>query len=327
VRYISEELVIGIDLGGSAIRAGSVTKEGRLYHFRDFSIPEDRKKDLVLTSIIDLINDIITLEGGRGDKVIGIGIGSPGIIRIERGVIMRSPNFPGWKDVPLRSHIERAIHLPVVLDNDANAAAFGEKWKGAGQKVESLICMTLGTGIGGGIIIDGKVWHGALGMAGEIGHITVNPDGRRCNCGNYGCLEAYSSASGMVKGAIAAIEEGKKTTLKRLSQGDNDRITGRMLYEAAVGGDRLAIHIFKEAGRYLGIAMAGLIHILNPEMIVLTGGVTESWDLFMPVAMDEIKRRVYRQTIEKTKIRRGRLPGTAGVIGAAGLAWRSFQKG
>lgn len=324
MKDISEELVIGIDLGGSAIRAGSVTREGQLHHFKRVNVPQERRKDLVLISITDIVKDIITLENSIGNKVIAVGIGSPGIVRMDRGTVVTSPNFPGWKNVPLKSLIENVIHLPVLLDNDANAAAFGEKWRGAGQKVRSLVCMTLGTGIGGGIILDGDVWHGAWGMAGEVGHITVNPEGQRCNCGNYGCLEAYSSATGMVKSAIRAIKEGKRTVLRRLSGGDNARITGKMLYDAAAGGDRLSIHIFREAGRYLGIAMASLIHILNPDMIVLTGGVTEAWDLFMPPAMEEQERRTYHLSVRKTKILRGKLPGKAGVIGAAGLAWKLF---
>lgn len=322
MKDISEELVIGIDLGGSAIRAGSVTKEGHLHHFKRVNIPQERRKDLVLISITDIVKDIITLENARGNKVVAVGIGSPGIIRMERGIIVTSPNFPGWKNVPLRSLIENSVHLLVSLDNDANAAAFGEKWRGAGQKVKSLVCMTLGTGIGGGIILDGNVWHGAWGMAGEVGHITVNPEGQRCNCGNYGCLEAYSSATGMVKSAIKAIEEGKRTALRRLSGGDSGKITGKMIYDAAAGGDRLSIHVFREAGRYLGIAMANLIHILNPEMIVLTGGVTEAWDLFIPAAREELEKRTYHLSAGKTKILRGKLPGTAGVVGAAGLAWK-----
>lgn len=322
MKEISKEVIIGIDLGGSAIRAGSVTKEGQLRHFKRIDIPEGRRKDLVAASITRIVRNLVRLEDAGGNKVLAAGIGSPGIIRMEKGIIVTSPNFPGWRNVPLRSLLENSLQLPVLLDNDANAAAFGEKWRGAGQKVESLICMTLGTGIGGGIILDGNVWHGAHGMAGEVGHITVSPEGQRCNCGNYGCLEAYSSATGMVKGAIKAIEEGKRTALKRLSNGDSGKITGKMIYDAAVGNDRLSLHIFREAGRYLGIAMASLIHILNPEMIVLTGAVTEAWDLFIPAAREEVERRTYHLTVRKTKILRGKLPGSAGVLGAGGLAWK-----
>ena len=323
-KNISGETVIGVDLGGSAVRAGIVTREGRLRNFKQIEIPKGRRKDLVLTRITGSVRELIDREDKRGNKVVAVGIGSPGIIKLDKGIVVTSPNFPGWRDVPLRSLIERAINLPVSLDNDANAAAFGEKWRGAGRKVNSLICLTMGTGIGGGIILDGNLWHGAHGMCGEIGHMTVDPNGPRCNCGNYGCLEAYSSATGMVRGATEAIKEGKRTILKRLSGGDSRKITAKMIYDAATQGDRLSINILKEAGSSLGIAIISLINILNPEMIVLTGAVTGAWDFFMPAAFEEIEKRAYSRVMMRTKIVRGKLPGSAGVVGAAGLALRQM---
>lgn len=323
---MSEEVVIGVDLGGSAIRSAIVTKDGKLRNLLRIENPPGRGKDLILASIADNIINLKSLELSRGNKVIGVGIGSPGIINMKKGVIVTSPNFPGWRNVPLKSLLERAVELPVLLDNDANAAAFGEKWKGAGRRVQSLICLTLGTGIGGGIILDGNVWHGAHGMGGEIGHMTVNPEGPKCNCGNYGCLEVYSSATGMVRSAIESIINGKRTSLNRLSGGNLDRITGKMIHEAALKGDRLSISILKEAGVYLGIAMSSLINILNPEMIVLTGAVRDSRDFFMPFAQDEVNKRAYTDIVKRTKIVMGKLPGSAGVIGAAGLAWKQVRE-
>ncbi len=324
VKDIQKVLVIGIDLGGSAIRTASVTKRGRLLNLKKTDISKNRSRGHVVASIIDGVREIEVLEGTRRNKIVAIGIGSPGVIKISKGIIITSPNFPDWKDVPLKSLLEKSLCLPVLLDNDANAAAYGEKWKGAGRKVSSLICMTMGTGIGGGIILDGKVWHGAHGMGGEIGHITVNPEGRLCNCGSYGCLESYSSATGMVKGAIEAISEGRRTTLKRLSNGDNSKITAKMIHLAALKGDRLSIAILKEAGRYLGIGIASLLNTLNPEIIILTGAVTGAWDFFMPAARREIERRAHKAIIERTKIVPGMLPESAGIIGAAGLALRRF---
>ena len=317
--------MIGVDLGGSAVRIGVVTRAGRLRHFKQIRIPEGRKKDLVLACITGGVRELIALEAKKGNKVISVGVGSPGIIKRDKGVVVTSPNFPGWSNVPLKSLIEEAVHLPVFLDNDANAAAFGEKWRGAGRKVNSLICLTMGTGIGGGIILDGNLWHGAHGMGGEIGHMTIDPDGPRCSCGNYGCLEAYSSATGMVRGATEAIKEGKRTILKKLSNGDDRQITAKMIYEAATQGDRLSIAILKKAGSSLGIAIISLINILNPDMIVLTGAVTGAWDLFMPAAYEEIEKRAYSSVMNRTKIVRGKLPGSAGVVGAAGLAWRQMD--
>jgi glucokinase len=322
VKDISREVVIGIDLGGSAIRAGVVTGDGRLRNLKRVEIPATRRKDYIIASIRDIVKGLILHEKERNNKAVAIGIGSPGIIKTDKGIVVTSPNFPAWRNVPLKSLIRRSVNLPVVLDNDANSAAFGEKWKGAGRRVSSLVCLTMGTGIGGGIILNNDVWYGANGMGGEIGHITVDPDGPLCNCGNYGCLEAYSSATAMVKSATQSIGDGKRTILNRLSSHDPKNITAKMIYEAATQGDRLSISILNEAGKYLGIAIASLINILNPEMIVLTGAVTGAWDYFMPAAIAEVEKRAYTAIVKQTKIVKGKLPGSAGVIGAAGLAFR-----
>ncbi|MCC6542873.1 MAG: ROK family protein [Nitrospirae bacterium] len=321
---LNNDIVIGIDLGGSAIRLSTVMRSGRLRHSRRVSISSRRDKKHVISSIAANIKELIQIEEGRGKKVMAIGIGSPGIIDLKRGVVLTSPNFKDWKDVRLRAILERESNLPVVLDNDANAAAYGEKWKGAGRKVNSLVCLTMGTGIGGGIILNGEIWHGADGMSGEIGHMTVNPDGPHCNCGNNGCLETYSSATGMVRSAVTSLNNGKRSVLKKLSYGDNSSITAKMIYESALKGDRLSVDILAEAGKYLGIAMANLINIINPEMIVLAGAVAGAWDLFMPSARKEIKKRAFKVLAERTKIVRGKLIDTAGIVGAAGLALKQL---
>lgn len=313
-------VVIGIDLGGSAIRLSTVSRSGRLRYSKRVDISGKRERRFILPSIITNITELIAIEKSRGNKVGAIGIGSPGIIDLSRGIVVTSPNFMDWKGVRLKAILEKAVHLPVVLDNDANAAAYGEKWKGAGRKAESLVCLTMGTGIGGGIILNGDVWHGADGMAGEVGHMTVNPDGPLCNCGNTGCLEAYSSATGMVRSATESIKCGKRSALKKLGTGDSSNITARMIYDCALNGDKLSMGILAEAGKYLGIAMAGLINILNPEMIVLTGAVTGAWEFFMPAAKQEVKKRAHEVLTARTKIVRGRLTDTAGIVGAAGLA-------
>ena len=310
-----------MDLGGSTIRLGAVTKDGKLGHFTKIEVPAGRNKEAIVSFIVNSIQDILLAEEKNGNKVLAAGIGSPGIIKLEKGVIVTSPNFPGWKNVPMKSLIEKSINIPVFLNNDANSAAYGEKWMGAGKRASSMICLTLGTGIGGGIVLDHKVWHGAQGMGGELGHITVNPEGPLCNCGNYGCLESYSSATGMVRSAVELINAGKRTKLLKLSRSKKDNITAKMIFEAASEGDRLSINILREAGKYLGIAIAGFINILNPEMVVLTGEVTGAWDFFFPALKEEVHKRAYTAIIRHTKIVRGRLKGTAGTIGAAGLAW------
>ncbi len=322
---MDNSVVIGIDLGGSAVRLSTVTSNGRLRYSKRVDISERREKDYVISSIITNIKELKAIENGSRNEVIAIGIGSPGIIDIKRGIVLTSPNFKDWKKVRLKTIIENEFNLPVILDNDANAAAYGEKWKGVGRKVDSMVCLTMGTGIGGGIILNREVWHGSDGMAGEIGHMTVNPVGPLCNCGNTGCLEVYSSATGMVRSAISHLKSGRKSSLKRLSSGDSSGITAIMIYDAALRGDRLSIEILAEAGTYLGIAIASLINILNPEMIVLAGAVSGASDLFMPAARQEINKRAFSVLVERTKIVRGKLIDSAGIVGAAGLALKHYE--
>ena len=246
MKEISKEVVIGVDLGGSAIRLGVINDHGRLSGFKSIEIPQSRKKEIVLTLITDSIREHIQNQISIGNKVLAVGIGSPGIINPDKGLVVTSPNFPGWTNVPLKSLLEKSFNLPVFLDNDANSAAFGEKWRGAGRRVNSLVCLTMGTGIGGGIILNGEVWRGAHGMSGEIGHITVNPEGPKCNCGNYGCLESYSSATGMVRSAIGSIKKGTRTILLRLTTGEIKKIDAKLIHEAAIKGDRLSLNILKD---------------------------------------------------------------------------------
>lgn len=322
---MDNRVVIGIDLGGSAVRLSTVTSNGRLRYSKRVDISERREKDYVISSIITNIKELKAIENGSRNEVIAIGIGSPGIIDIKRGIVLTSPNFKDWKKVRLKTIIENEFNLPVILDNDANAAAYGEKWKGVGRKVDSMVCLTMGTGIGGGIILNREVWHGSDGMAGEIGHMTVNPDGPLCNCGNTGCLEVYSSATGMVRSAISHLKSGRKSNLKKHSSGDSSGITAIMIYDAALRGDRLSVEILAEAGKYLGIAIASLINILNPEMIVMAGAVSGASDLFMPAARQEINKRAFSVLVERTKIVRGKLIDSAGIVGAAGLALKHYE--
>jgi len=241
-----------------------------------------------------------------------VGIGAPGLV--ENGVVRCSPNLPGWNDVSLQRILGEALALPVILENDANAVAYGEKSTGAGRGLNSLICITLGTGVGGGLILDGKIWRGAFGMAGEVGHMVIEPEGNPCSCGNRGCLETYASATGIVRMAKEAVGRGD-------AGWDVSTLTTEVLDEAARRGDKTAIRIFSEAGRSLGIGVASLLHILNPEAIIIGGGVVKAWELFYPSMAEEINRRCFREITERTKIIPASLGDDAGMLGAARLAF------
>jgi glucokinase len=257
----------------------------------------------------------------------GIGIGVPGIIDMDAGVLRESPNLPGWEDYPVRDEIERRLGTKVILENDANSAALGEKWLGAARDHDDMLMLTLGTGVGGGIVLGGRVWHGMRGMAGEPGHITVEPDGPPCPCGNRGCLEQFASATAIVRMARAAIAQGESPMLARAS-GEDPEFGAKVVYQAAVQGDRVAQEIFRRAGWALGIGLADLINLLNLPIYVIGGGVANSWDAFHPALLEEVRKRsfVYRATApeeprpgKETIITRGLLGGEAGLFGAARL--------
>lgn len=312
---------IGVDLGGTHLRVGVVDKDGRILKKVEGSTSVQDGKDKVIERLIEIIRTFLEEAKSESLDIIAIGLGAPGIINIKKGIMAVAPNLPDWVDVPLRDIIGENTGIPVVLDNDANAWAFGEKWIGAGRDFQDFILITLGTGMGGGIIHKGDIFHGADGMAGEIGHMTVNPDGPVCGCGNNGCLQVYASAKGIVERTIGAIEAGAETKLRELTEGNFYRISSDMVYEAAKEGDSFARDIMREMGRYLGIGMANLINIFNPEAIIIGGGVSEAWDLFIEPAKKEIQRRAFIIPAERTAIIQSSL-SEGGLIGAAGIAMK-----
>ena len=306
-----KRLAIGIDMGGTNIRLALVTDDGTIITSARHKTSAQEGKDSVIARLSSAASELIAEGQGHG-TVIGVGIGAPGLI--ENGVVRCSPNLPGWNDVPFQRILGEALALPVILENDANAVAYGEKSTGAGKGLNSLICITLGTGVGGGLILDGKIWRGAFGMAGEVGHIVVEPDGNKCSCGNRGCLETYASATGIVRTARDTVNKGDASW-------DIGTLTTETLEGAARGGDKAAASLFAGAGRYLGIGIASLLHILNPEAVILGGGVARAWDLFYPSLSEEIKQRCFKEIAERTRILPASLGDNAGILGAARLAF------
>lgn len=276
----------------------------------------------VVARLIELIRDMLSRSRAEGRRIRAIGIGAPGVIYVEKGIVVKSPNFPDWNDFGLKQEIESALNIPVFIENDANAAALGEQWLGAGRGARSMILITLGTGVGGGIVLDGKIWHGADGMAGEIGHITIIPEGRRCSCGNRGCLEMYASARGIVQSYREGLD-------KASAPSDDPRraYTSEEIFRAAKDGDGLAIHIMKDMGRYLGIGVASLINIFNPEMIVIGGGVMDAWSLFSSTLGLEVRQRAFEVPAKRAAILPAGLGADAGIVGAAAAALRWIEAG
>jgi len=316
-----DRYVVGVDLGGTSINVGVVPWEGgTVLGMRSMPTESDRGAKAVVDRMVGMIED--AMRDARREAAIpeegfvGIGLGSPGPLDRETGTILNTPNL-GWRNFPLRDLISNRIGLPATLDNDGNAAALGEYWLGAGRDAESLVAVTLGTGIGGGIVMGGEVFHGASDVAGEIGHMTINTTGRRCNCGNYGCLEAYASGPNIAARAVEGIESGESSLLPELVEGELDEITAELVYEAIVAGDLYAKEVMRETAKFLGTGIANLINILNPEMVVISGGVTRAGDHLLEPLRGEVRRRAFREAADACRIVSSELGDMAGVIGAA----------
>ncbi len=309
--------VVGIDIGGTNIVAGTVAEDGSevLGLVSEPTLAEQGAEG-VLSRIMKLAR--ASMAAARGKEIAGLGIGSPGPLDTTTGVVLLTPNL-GWVNFPLRDRVAGALGMPATLDNDANCAIFGEWWRGAARGASHVVGLTIGTGIGGGIVLAGRVYRGKSDIAGEIGHMTIDLNGRRCKCGNYGCLEAYASGPAIAARAIEGIEAGADSSLPRYVNGDLARITAQIVYEAAHDGDGYALEVVHDTAKFLGAGVANVVNIFNPEVVVICGGVTLAGDkLFLPLR-SEVKRRAFKPAVEACRIVPGELTGTAGVYGAAAV--------
>src|SRR6185312_4874630 len=320
-----DAFTIGIDLGGTNLRIAAVAGDGRILEKIGLDTEVSEGRERVVEDMCAAVTEIE--QRLPGARMLGIGIGVPGIINLVNGTIRQSPNLPGWSEFPVRDDIERRLRTHVILENDANAAAIGEKWAGRGRDAAGLCMITVGTGIGGGLILNGRVWHGMDGMAGELGHMTIDPNGALCGCGNLGCIEAYAAAGAITRMAMAAIRMGRSPALVREAEDLGD-LTAEIVYIKAKQGDTVAREIFEMVGRSLGVGIANLINIFNLPLYVVGGGVARAWDVFAPAMMAEVRKRslVYRSTA--TRIEASALGAEAGLLGAAYLPlMREVQHG
>ncbi len=305
---MTKKFAIGIDLGGTNLRIALVSKDGDVVK----KIKEPTSED-ILDSIFKTVGNLFS------DEVAGIGLGIAGLIDREGGNVLISPNIPAVKGIELVSEIKGRFRVPVFIENDANVAAFGENWVGAGKEFSSFVLFTLGTGIGGGIIQDKEL----LNVAAEVGHMTINANGNKCHCGNSGCLESYASANAILLKAVAALEEGRESMLTEICNGNFYKITPEDIFRAALDGDIFAKEILKDAGKYLGIGVANVINLMSPDAIIFTGGLTGAWDIYIQEAIKEASKRAFKELFDKVKIVPSLLRDDAGLIGSAGLVFKS----
>jgi len=311
---------IGVDLGGTNLRVAAVNENGGLFDQLSLETLVERGREDVVDR---LTNGILELVNRWKDRyqLAGIGVGIPGILRVKDGILVASPNLPGWENFNVRAQIAKRLNSPFFLENDANAAALGEKWIGSGKDVKHLCFLTMGTGIGGGLIFDGKIWHGVSGMAAELGHVTLYPGGRLCACGNRGCLEAYAAASAVVKAAQEMLQEGRASEGLQKLAASGAKMTSAMIYDLAKAGDASAQEIFQMVGRALGMAIANFINIFDLDTFVLGGGAVEAWDAFEKSMFEEVALRSYVWRNDPREILKSSLGSQAGIFGAAYLAF------
>ena len=320
---MSRRWVVGVDIGGTNLVVGLVPVTGGApMGLRSRATQPERGADAAVADIARMVEgaveETLARTGGSRDDVIGVGIGCPGPLDLDAGVVVETPNL-GWDGYPIRDRVSEALGLPATLDNDANCATYGEWWMGAGRGARSLVGLTLGTGIGGGLILDGRLVRGASGAAGEVGHMTIDLHGRRCACGNYGCLEAYASGPNIAARAREGLEVGYGSSIPDLVDGDLSRITALTVYEALVAGDLYAREVLVETAKFLAAGIANLVNVLNPERVVLVGGVTRAGEHLLGPLRTEVRRRAFEWSVRACTIAPGELPETAGVIGAVGV--------
>jgi len=306
-----KKYAIGIDLGGTHLRIALVSEGGEIV--QKIKMPSSENIEEILQGSI---RELLT-EG-----VMGIGVGVAGLIDTYKGTVSESPNLPRIEGVDISDTLRKAFHLPVVLENDANMAAMGEKWRGEGRNFRNFVLLTLGTGIGGGLIYD----HVLMDVAAEIGHMSIMANGKRCSCGNYGCLEAYASGTAILSRAIKSLEDGAESAVRESCRGNIYKLTSEDIYKAALDGDILSREILREAGRYLGVGISNLIHIFSPDAVILAGGLIGAWNIFIQEAIKEASRRTFKQLFEKVRILPSSLGDDAGILGASQLVFTCQKK-
>lgn len=309
-----KKYVIGVDLGGTKISTAISTIEGNILANVVLPTKAEEGEVAVLGRIMQSIDEVIVGSSTSIDEVEAIGIGSPGPLDAKKGIIITTPNLP-FKDYNLVQPLKEKYNIPVYLDNDANAAAIGEYMFGAGKGKESIVYFTVSTGVGGGAVLDGKVYRGHTSNALEIGHTTVNPNGPRCNCGNLGCLEAMSSGTAIAKKGKEAVSTNVETSLKKY-----DTVTSYEVFKEAEAGDEVAKDIIDNALTYLGIGVANAIATFDPEMIIIGGGVSKAGDIVFDTVKNVVNKRCFKSMAESCEIVPAGLGSDAGVVGAVALA-------
>jgi len=314
--------VLAIDLGGTKIIAAIISNQGRVITREYYLTLAEEGPQLVIKRTLSAIDRLLSSRGIDSSQLNSISIAAAGAIDFDKGLVTLSPHLPGWYDIPLRDLIKEKYRVNTFLVNDASAAALGEHRFGAGKGVNNLIYLTVSTGIGGGIIINGKLYSGPCGSAGEIGHMTIDVNGPRCSCGNIGCLEMLASGTAVAREAIKRIRQGERSSLTEIVEGKIESITAEKVEVAAQGGDSLALEVILKAANYLGAGLVNLVNIFNPEMIIVGGGMAKMGNLLLDPAKQVVRERAFQLPAQAVRIVPAQLGDDAGVLGAAVFAFQ-----
>lgn len=323
---MKDSAVVGIDLGGTNVRLALINLQGKIlsrWEWATASMPDQTA--LVSTLAADLAKAGEEARS-QGWEVRGVGIGVPGLIRPKEGLVVFSPNVPALNECPLVPLLASRVNWPLFLENDANLFTLGEHWLGAGAGQQHMLGITLGTGVGGGLILNGQVWGGPEGTAGEIGHMTVDPEGRKCHCGNRGCLETMASGFWTVTWVKEQLAQGASSWLRELYETDPGAIEGQTLVVAALQADPLARKAFDRVGRSLGLVIASVVHLLGISRVVIGGRFARAWEVFQLSLETELHRRLTLFPPEAVSVCSAQLGDDAGLVGAARLAWQAVEK-
>lgn len=324
---MGQPLFVGLDVGGTTMKAGVVDDEGNGLASVNLPTEAYRGQEFGLERMCEAIRQAVAAANLHLDDIAAIGVATPGTMDIPAGLMLDPPNLKPWRNVPVRDHIKKVFNLPTAFQNDANAAAFGEFWVGAGREAQSMVLFTLGTGVGGGIVIGDLVLEGQHSHGGELGHMKIemtNP--RQCGCGRWGCLEAYASATSVVKRAQEALgQPGVRSPLSRAGNKEGG-MTARDIFDAAEGGDALAEKIVEDTAYYLAIGAMNMIHAINPDVVVFAGGMVAAGEGFLKSIRKHIKQLAFPVPAERTRIMYARLGSDAGFIGAAGCGRQIYRK-
>jgi glucokinase len=312
------DLVIAIDLGGTNLRAAAIDRIGKIHRHVKRLTPRDGDPANLVSAIVAAVRECAA--GVDQTPIRAVAVAIPGTVHHTEGTVMNAPNLPWLNGFALTAALQTDLSSTVMIENDANAAAVGEMWQGAARDARSIICVTLGTGVGGGVILDGELWRGIDGTSGEVGHVGVVYDGPPCGCGSRGCVEQFASATAIVRMTRELLPEYPDSTLKAISP-----LTAEAVYRQGISGDELAREVYRRAGTYLGMGLASLVNVLNPELIVIAGGVAESWGLFIPSVRAEIDARAFPEPARRVQLVPAACGDDAGLLGAAYLAFKKID--